>query len=73
MTYFLLTYDRDAGTAAAVTPFADSEVAMDRYYELELEHLASPSIEVVLLTADQESDLHRTHGRYFRPGEMIPA
>lgn len=72
MTYFLLTYDRTAAEVD-VAQFSDGDEAMDSYYALELTHLASKSIEVVLLTADKMSDLHRTHGRYFRPAELIPA
>ena len=62
MTYFVLTYDREADHAN-VEPFADVEEAF-----LVLKRLTigkDPKREVVLFVSDSEEALRKTHSRYF--------
>jgi hypothetical protein len=64
MSIFLLVYDRHAGRLLQITSFEDSvrfeAVAARR--RSEVQHRGK---EVVLLEADSEDDLRKTHGRYF--------
>ena len=65
---FLIEYDRDVGMLFRVDQFVDSfrQEAEDRRLSLEIENLhAGITREVVLLEAATESDLRRTHRRYF--------
>lgn len=65
---FLVEYDRAQGRLVSITRFADSEAASASRARLELElelNRASVDREVVLLEAATESDLRRTHRRYF--------
>jgi hypothetical protein len=66
---FLIEYDRDKGQLLSIRPFADVErsdaehARIEREIELQRQGLLR---EIVLLEAASETDLHRTHGRYFK-------
>lgn len=65
---FLIEYHRATGKVIALTKFADSErtKAERARLELELSLLGRPvDHEVVLLEAEDEEALRRTHWRYF--------
>ncbi|MBV8604072.1 MAG: hypothetical protein JO224_05245 [Pelomonas sp.] len=73
---YLIDYDRRSGTLIEMRAFLDAqrEVAQDARLELELSLLAQgTNREVVLLEAANESDLRRTHGRYFETIEGLAA
>ena len=65
---FLIEYDRQSGRIVTMTSFHDSErkTAEDSRLNLELE-LNSNGIqnEVVILEAESEDAIRRTHRRYF--------
>lgn len=66
---FLIEYDRKAGLLVQLREFLPSsrQEASRARLELEIEHLkAGVRREVVLLEANSEEDLRRTHNRYFR-------
>ena len=68
MKYFVLTYDRRSGDACIRAVFsADARAeAMGRRFALEAtEAAANEDLEVVVLGAESEDDLRRTHERYF--------
>lgn len=65
---FLIHYSRSLSQLVSITPFDDSEAerASCAKLDLEISLLDSDGTnEVVLLQASSESDLRRTHGRYF--------
>jgi hypothetical protein len=65
---FLIEYDRSQGEIITFETFSDSErrVAEDARLELEIRlNLNNVEHEVVLLEADSEEALRRTHRRYF--------
>ena len=65
---FLIDYDRTKGRIVALKPFLKSEsnTANADRLEIELNHLRQEiEREVVILEAESESALRRTHRRYF--------
>ncbi len=68
MTLFLIEYDRKRGRIVTFREFDDSErqEAENARLEMELElNRLGADREVVLLDADTEEALRRTHRRYF--------
>jgi len=64
---FVLVYDQRLGRLVApIEEFTDTEAGMARRYELERKHRDDPRIEVVMLGADSEAQIRRTHSRYFK-------
>jgi hypothetical protein len=65
---FLIHYDRRGGVIKLFTPFADSRRSEAESLRARLE-IAESSVdthsEIVLLEAESEADLRRTHRRYF--------
>ncbi len=71
---FLIEYNREAGRLLNIVPFGDSlrPEAQGSRLSLEIRNLtAGISNEIVLLEAPSESDLRRTHRRYFEPLEGL--
>jgi hypothetical protein len=65
--HFVLVYDQRLGRLVApIEDFADSDTGMKRRFELEREHRSEPTIEVVMLSAESEVQIRRTHSRYFK-------
>jgi hypothetical protein len=64
---FLVEYQRSAGKLVRLLRFddADRERAERARLEVELRLLGNADYEVVLLEADSEATLRRTHRRYF--------
>ena len=65
---FLIEYDRGEGVIKSFRSFCDSEMpkAREAQFELELKlKRAGTDREVVLLQAENESTIRRTHRRYF--------
>ena len=67
MNYFVLIYDQSSGALEELEQFPEeaAEAALARRFELESENRLRPQIEIVLLSADSEAALRRTHSRYF--------
>jgi|GEM_PF-1001184 len=66
---FLLIYDRKKGLIVEKRVFQDSDVnsALDMRIQMELESRTHESNrEIVILEAESEEHLHRTHARYFK-------
>ena len=71
MKYFLIVFDRRAGSIVRFTEYAQADDALTARFEAEDNFAADDGIEVVVLGAQSEDALHRTHGRYFQgPFEM---
>jgi hypothetical protein len=71
---FLIEYDRPAGKVLRLDPFEDSERSRAEDCRLELElTLKRDGIdhEVVLLQAETEDAVRRTHRRYFETVDQI--
>ena len=71
---YLLDYDRAAGSLVSIRSFdhVDRELAEKARLDLELLHLTQGSLrEVVLLEAQTQADLERTHRRYFERLEEL--
>ena len=69
---FLIHYNRCDRTTLLLKPFAveDRAIALNERLELELRHnTAENCAEIVVLEAKNESQLKRTHARYFH-GEI---
>lgn len=63
---FLIEYDRERGRLVSFKSFAASNGAEESRLQLELElNLKGVKNEVVLLEAENEEALRRTHRRYF--------
>lgn len=67
MSYFLVIYDRRRQRDPDVEQIADGDEAQKRLFEIEDELRADPDRGrgVVMLLAEREEDLHKTHGQYF--------
>jgi hypothetical protein len=67
MSYFLVIFDRRRRTEAVVERIEDPDLAVERLFELE-KQLAEPGEKrsVVLLVADDEEEIRRTHSHYFK-------
>ena len=71
---FLIEYDRKAGKLLGIATFSDSlrPEAESSRLSLEVRNLGAGSMhEVVLLDAASETDLRRTHRRYFEALEDL--
>ena len=65
---FLIEYSRDAGAIVQIEQFPDTSPreAEDRRLSIEVSNLGEGvSREVVLLEAETEADVRKTHRRYF--------
>ena len=73
MTYFLLVFDRGRGQLVQdVEEFEDAESAIRARFQRETDH-PDPTIEVVVLGAQDREALEKTHSRYFgSPRELTP-
>lgn len=67
MTYFVLAYHRARGEVLERHDYTASQrdQAWRQRDQLSLRFAREHEIEVVLLGAESESDLRKTHGRYF--------
>jgi hypothetical protein len=71
---FLIEYDRSSGFLVGVQPFVvtDLEKAQKARLNLELDRAASSlDREIVILEAESEAQLRRTHRRYFEPLSVL--
>lgn len=64
MKLFLLRYDRRHGELLSIAEFGGSDFPAANKELLRAE-TANPELEVVLLQAESEEQLRKTHGRYF--------
>lgn len=73
MALFLVVYDRSRARTVEFLRFNESDraEATRARNEREFREVGNPEIEVLVLEADTEDDLRRTHGRYFDLGEEI--
>jgi hypothetical protein len=72
VSHFLLVYDQKASRLLELREFASTRDAHRERRARELANLRDRNVEVVVLTADSEEALRRTHGRYFSSaGELI--
>jgi hypothetical protein len=68
MAHFLIEFDRVSG-ASRIRDFSGEDSgrrAMEARFQAE-DARASVNVEVVVLQAESEDDLRRTHSRYFEP------
>ena len=72
MKYFLIVYETRTGQLQELTVFDDAATALAARFAREKEHGAESSIEIALLRAASEEDLHESHARYFSSlGELV--
>ncbi|MDQ2981148.1 MAG: hypothetical protein M3R26_02340 [Actinomycetota bacterium] len=77
MSHFLVIYDRRRQAAPTVEEIADHKEAQERLFEIESQLRLDPDRGVVLLVADREEDLRKTHAQYFEhldelTGRLVP-
>lgn len=67
MTYFVLSYRRRRGEVIERHDYSvdERDQAWMQRDQLALRYAHDPDVEVVLLGAESEAELRRTHGRYF--------
>jgi hypothetical protein len=65
MSHFLVIFDRQRRADPKVERIEDSREAQLRLFEIERELRDDPDHGVVLLVAEREEDLPKTHGQYF--------
>ena len=65
MSLFLIVYDRDAGKLVQLREFDASQRDAASRARLNLELGATPNEEILILEAESQSQLRRTHARYF--------
>lgn len=73
MRYFLLVFDRSAGSILEELEFSGEQrhAALERRFELEKRHRDDPNVEVVVLGSESREALRHTHARYFKTvGEL---
>lgn len=63
---FLIDYDRGSGSIRLFRSFADWERLKAEQLRLELDLRDRADAEVVLLEADDEQTVRKTHARYFK-------
>ena len=69
--YFLLVFDRSLGQLIDCRQFGEDEGAAVLAYEnLETEHQANDSIEVVLIGSDSLETIKVTHANYFYASDL---
>lgn len=68
MQYFVIVYDRGRGKSRieATYPATERSEAMRQRFRLETLNEGRPELEVVVLGAESEHALRRTHARYFK-------
>jgi len=64
VAHFLIVFDRAHGRLLREEVFEDNRDALQERFRAERLHRAD-DVEVVVLTADSEEALRRTHARYF--------
>lgn len=62
---FLIDYDRKSARIRSIRPFSVDERAQAERIRLDLEIADRTDSEIVLLEADDEATLRKTHARYF--------
>jgi len=72
MQHFLLIFDHDKQELRETRVFSDaeSEAATAAYQEAEEAYGSDSSIEIVLIGADSQATVERTHGHYFGRGNL---
>jgi hypothetical protein len=65
MTHFIVFYSRGAHRPPIIEPIEDYDEAVRRLFAAEREVQGDPSRGVVMLAAESEDDLRRTHTHYF--------
>lgn len=67
MTFFVLAYRRERGEVIERHdyPAVERDAAWSVRQNLVLRYAGDPDVEVVLLGAESEAELRKTHGRYF--------
>ena len=65
MSHFVVIFDRLHPGSPRVERFEDADLAKERLFEVELELAGDSKHGVVLLYAESEESLRRTHGSFF--------
>lgn len=69
--YFLIVYDVHNESIVDLQIFEDPDEASTAYSSLEATHRGAANIEVVLIGADSENTIRRTHSRYFEKEKRV--
>ena len=65
MISFLVVFERSVGRVIQMDQFGDKREALRGRFTAERRYQDQPDVEVVVLNADSEESLRRTHARYF--------
>lgn len=68
---FLIDYDRATGSIRLFKEFQDRDRLKAAQLRLELELLDRADAEIVLLEADNEETVRKTHARYFNTATQL--
>jgi len=73
MNYYVIVFNRERRELISLESFPDSSIAIKARFEKEMEDPGS-RLEIVVLGAESEDALKRTHSRYFGEiQEVTPA
>ncbi|GHC73196.1 hypothetical protein GCM10007079_06920 [Nocardiopsis terrae] len=73
MTNLLVVYDRSSGRMVREQEYTHRRKALEARFEAEREFRGNPSVEVVVLGAENREALRRSHGRYFLDFDELSA
>ena len=71
MQHYLVIYDRRRGVILRHRHFNAPGTALEARFQAELEFLAEPDVEIVVLGAESWDALQGTHSRYFKPVQKL--
>lgn len=71
MNHYLLIFNRRTGVLIRKQQISSSDEAMSARFAAEAQYRDDPDIEVVVLGAQSEDALRRTHSRYFTPPRVL--
>lgn len=71
MSYFLIIFDRRGALDPEVIRIEDERAATEKLFSIEDRLGLDGTRGVVMLGADSEDELRRTHGHYFKTGKQL--
>ena len=71
VAHFLLIYDRAAGRLLVQKEFATDAEALAARFAAEAQYGVQQNIEILAISAASETELKKSHGRYFLSGEEL--
>jgi hypothetical protein len=71
--HYVLLYDKNTGYTIGLTEFSDRDVAYQEFKNQAIKNFGKPNIQVNLIGAKDEAELHRVWGRFFVRSQTVVA